>query len=249
LAQATGMMDSALAEMQRRGLSRQLPWILSEYGYSAFASRAAIGIEGALLNVDIVGRFLTLGGDQAFLYGYTPGQPVAEMACTTGGNMLFSMDDDGNITHRFAGYFAARLITEAWLGAPDAFHELYSVTLRPRQRRGESLLTAYAVYRPDGLWSLLVVNKDSKRAYRINLEFFNALTGKTRLLHAAIDLYQFSRDQYQLSAEQSNPYPIRSIPPTYQLLDKDSLKTIALPSYSLTVIRGRGPNPHRSSCR
>lgn len=247
LAQATGMMDSALADMRRRGLSRQLPWIISEYGYSAFASRAAIGIEGVLLNADIVGRFLTLGGDQAFLYGYTPGQPAAEMTCTTGGNMLFSMDDDGHITHRFAAYFGARLLTQAWLGAPDAFHELYPVTLRPRQHRGESFLTAYAVYRPDGLWSLLVVNKDSRRAYRINLEFFNALTGITKPLQTTVDLYQFSSEQYQLSPEQSDPYPIRSRPPTHQLLDKDNLKTIALPSYSLTVIRGRGPNPHRSS--
>jgi hypothetical protein len=244
LAQATGMMDAALADMRRRGLSRQLPWIISEYGYSAFASRAAIGIEGALLNADIVGRFLTLGGDQAFLYGYTPDQPAAEMTCTTGGNMLFSMDDDGNITHRFAAYFGARLLTQAWLGAPDAFHELYPVTLRPRQRRGESLLTAYAVYRPDGVWSLLVINKDSRGAYRINLEFFNALTGITMPLQTAVDLYQFSREQYQLSAKESDPYPIRSRPPTHQLLDKDSLKTVALPSYSLTVIRGRGPNPH-----
>jgi len=171
------------------------------------------------------------------------------MACTTGGNMLFAMNDDGNITHRFAGYFAARLLTQAWLGAPDTFHELYPVTLRPRQRRGESLLTAYAVYRPDDLWSLLVVNKDSSRAYRINIEFLNTLTGITMPFQTAVDLYQFSGEQYQLSPEQSDPYPIRSRPPTHQLLDKDSLKTITLPSYSLTVIRGRGPNTHPSSRR
>ena len=244
LAQATGMMDWALADMRGRGLLRKLPWIISEYGYSAFASRAAIGIEGALLNADIVGRFLTQGGDQVFLYGYTPGQPDAEMPCTTGGNMLFLMDNDGIITHRFAGYFGVRLLTQAWLGEPDAFHDLYPVTLRPRQGRGKSFLTAYAVYRPDGLWSFLIINKDSRRTYRVSLEFSNASTGKTMPLQTAVDLYQFSRENYQLSAEGSDPYPIRSLPPTHRLLDKDSLKTVALPSYSLTVIRGRGPNPH-----
>jgi hypothetical protein len=244
LAQATSMMDGALADIRRRGLALKLPWIISEYGYSAFASGAAIGIEGALLNAEIVARFLALGGDQAFLYGYTPGQPDAEMKCTTGGNMMFLMDNYGNITHRFAGYFGARLLTQAWLGAPDAFHELYPVTLRPRQGRGKSLLTAYAVYRPDDLWSFLVINKDSSRAYRLKLEFSNASTGITMPLQTAVDLYQFSREHYQLSAEESDPYPIRSLEPTYRLLDKNSLKTVALPSYSLTVIRGRGPNPH-----
>jgi hypothetical protein len=242
LAQATGMMDWALADMRRRGLSRRLPWIISEYGYSAFASRAAIGIEGALLNADIVGRFLTESGDQAFLYGYTPDQSATEFGCTTGGNMLFSMDNDGNITNRFATYFNARLLTQNWLGAPDAFHELYEVTLRPRQRRGESLLTAYAVYRPDGLWSLLVINKDSRRAYNINLQLFNESTRITMPLQAPLDLYQFSEEQYQLSADKSNPYTIRSHPPTHQSLEKP--RTVLLPSYSLTVIRGRGPSPH-----
>ena len=62
-------------------------------------------------------------------------------------------------------------------------------------------------------------------------------------LQSEVDLYQFSRENYQLSAEGSNPYPIRSLPPTHRLLDKDSLKTVVLPSYSLTVIRGRGPDP------
>lgn len=244
LAQATGMMDWALADMRRRGLSRRLPWIISEYAYSAFASRAAIGIEGALLNADIIGRFLTKGGDQAFLYGYAPDQPATEIACTTGGNMLFSMDNDGNITNRFAAYFGVRLLTQDWLGAPDAFHELYEVTLSPRQRRGESLLTAYAVYRPDGLWSLLIINKDSSRAYHLNLELLNESTGITRPLQAPIDLYQFSEEQYQLSADKSNPYPVRARPPTHQSLE--SLTTVLLPSYSLTVIRGRGPSPRLS---
>jgi len=249
LAQATGMMDWALADMRRQGLSRQLPWIISEYGYSAFASRAAIGIEGALLNADIVGRFLTLGGDQTFLFGYTPGQPAAEMYCPTGGNMLFSMDNDGKITHRFAPYYGASLLTQDWLGAPHASHDLFAVTLNPRQHRGESLLTAYAVYRPDGLWSLLIINKDSSRAYRINLKFFNTLTGITTTLQTPIDFYQFSRENYQLSAKKSDPYPIRSGPPTHQILDKDTIKTVRFSPYSLTVIRGHGPNWQQSDCR
>ena len=157
--------------------------------------------------------------------------------------MLFSMDNDGNITHQFAGYFGARLLTQTWLGAPDGFHDLVSVTLRPKQSGGKSLLTAYAVHRPDGLWSFLIINKDSRRVYRVRVELSNASTGRTMPLQSEVDLYQFSRENYQLSAEGSNPYPIRSLPPTHRLLDKDSLKTVVLPSYSLTVIRGRGPDP------
>src|SRR5262249_52169340 len=66
LAKAGWMLRASLKEMMNRGLSRSIPWIISEYGYSAFASRAEIGMEGALLNAEIVGEFLALGGDQAF---------------------------------------------------------------------------------------------------------------------------------------------------------------------------------------
>src|SRR5262249_18801452 len=134
LAQAPGMMRASLAEMSRRGLSHNIPWIISEYGYSAFASRAEIGIEGPLLNADIVGQFLSLGGDQSFLYGYTPGQVSKEVECTAGNNMLFAMDNDGNITDRFATYFAARLLTGEWLGPTDEVHEMYSTSLRSEDK-------------------------------------------------------------------------------------------------------------------
>ena len=151
LASAPGLLEDALHDMEQRGLSRQIPWIISEYGYSAFATRAEIGIEGALLNADIVGKFLTLGGDQAFLFGYTPGYVDRDFPCTAGNNMLFSMDDDGNVGHRFATYFGARLLTQEWLQPGDEVHEIYPATSNVRNAEGEELITAYAVHRPDGL--------------------------------------------------------------------------------------------------
>ena len=243
LARATGMMSGALKDMARRGLSRKIPWIISEYGYSAFASRAEIGIEGALLNADIVGNFLTLGGDQAFLYGYTPGQIARDRDCTAGNNMLFSMNSDGDITYRFATYFGARLLTQEWVKPSDGWHEIYSLSLNLRHKEGESLLTGYAVYRPDGLWSLLFINKDSKSAYKIHLRFRNEVTGAVTSFADRVDLYQLSSAQYQLTADQDQPYPIRSEPPEHRVLNKDKAKAFALPPYSLTVIRGAGPKP------
>jgi hypothetical protein len=243
LARATGMMTSALKEMESRGLSRSIPWIISEYGYSAFASRAEIGIEGALLNADIVGRFLSLGGDQCFLYGYTPAEVAREVDCTAGNNMLFAMDREGNITHHFATYFAAQLLTEEWLQPSNRWHEMYPVTLSSHQKKGESLVTAYAVYRPDELWSLLLINKDSQHDYRVWLQFRSELNEKTSAVAGPLDLYQFSGTQYQLSNDEDNPYPIRSRPPVHRVLEPDKASAFELPTYSITVIRGHGPSP------
>ena len=240
LASAPNLLADALHDMEQRGLSRQIPWIISEYGYSAFATRAEISIEGALLNADIVGKFLTLGGDQAFLFGYTPGYVDRDFPCTAGNNMLLSMDEDGDITHRFATYFGARLVTQEWLKPGDEVHEIYPASSDVRNAKSEELITAYAVHRPDGLWSLLLINKDPKRAFSTNLIFRNTVSGAAAGFHGPLDLYQYSSQQYLLGGSPDNPYPIRAEEPDHKVIQSSNPKRmqISLPPYSLTVIRG-----------
>ena len=237
LARAPNMLDAALREMERRGVSHRIPWIISEYGYSAFASRAEIGIEGALLNADIVGRFLTLGGDQAFLYGYTPSQVLYD-SCSPGNNMLFSMDDIGNITHRFATYFGARLLTQEWTAPSGGWHEIYPSVTNVRNEEGQALVTAYAVHRPDGLWALLLINKDPKQPYKVRVRFRNEFTGGVSSFAGSVDFNQFSSAQYQLNDDLRNPFPIKADPPAHAVVTSDQTDSFELPAYSLTVIRG-----------
>jgi hypothetical protein len=240
LASAPGLLEDALHEMEQRGLSRQIPWIISEYGYSAFATRAEIDIEGALLNADIVGKFLELGGDQAFLFGYTPGYVDRDFPCTAGNNMLFSMDDNGNVGHRFATYFGARLLTQEWLQPGDEVHEISPATSNVRNAEGEELITAYAVHRPDGLWSVLLINKDPKRAYETSVVFRNSLSRSTSGFFGRVDTFQYSSRQYVLGGTQANPYPVRAFEPEHRVVQSRAPipTTMTLPPYSLTVIRG-----------
>jgi hypothetical protein len=235
LAQAPKLLDDALKEMQRRGVSRNIPWIISEYGYSAFAARAEIDIEGALLNADIIGKFLTLGGDQAFLFGYTPSEILREVPCTAGNNMLFLMDEDGKITHRFATYFGARLLTQEWLKPGDEVHEVYPASSDVRDADGNELISAYAVHRPDGLWSVLLINKDPKRAFPLTLVIKSA--GGAKSFEGAADVYQYSPRQYSLGGSGMRPYPIRADEPEHRVTDASS--PVSLPPYSLTIIRGK----------
>ena len=237
LARAPRLLEDSLKEMERHGVSRNIPWIISEYGYSAFAGRAEINIEGALLNADIVGKFLALGGDQVFLFGYTPAEMLRELPCTTGNNMLFSMDENGNIKHRFATYFGARLLTQQWLKPGDETHELYSAKSDVRDLNENALVTAYAVHHPDGLWSVLLINKDPKQAFDANLIFRIDPRGPNAAMQGPIDVYQYSEQQYLLGGPAKDPYPIRAEDPVHRVIESPSAN-VTLPPYSLTVVRG-----------
>jgi hypothetical protein len=241
LARAQRMLKEAMEILQERGnVPRNIPWIISEYGYSAFAGRAELSIEGALLHADIVGEFLTLGGDQAFLYGYAPDVVIEERDCTAGNNMLFSMDDEGKITHRFATYFGARLMTQEWLKPSDGIQEIYPARSDVQDASGNELISTYAVSRPDGLWSLLLINKDPKRSFEVSLAFRNGTSGREAKLKTPIDVYQYSEEQYLLGGPPKDPYPVRAKDPIHRVLKSAAeLKNLTLPPYSLSVVRGQ----------
>ena len=151
--------------------------------------------------------------------------------------MLFLMDEDGNIKHRFATYFGARLLTQQWLKPGDETHELYPAKSDVRDLNGNELITAYAVHRPDGLWSVLLINKDPKRLFDVGLAFQTA-SGIERL-KKPFDVYQYSQQQYALGGPPKDPYPVRAQEPTHKVMKSSEKNSrIVLPPYSLTIVRG-----------
>jgi hypothetical protein len=224
LKEATSLLTKLFTAMRRADPREDIPWIMTEYGYSAFGGRAEIDVEGALLNADAVANFLTLGGEQTFLYGYEPNEILQEVECSQGNNMLFLLGDDGRISHRMPTYYAALLLTHEWTMPGGGLHELYQAT------SDDPLITAYAVLRPDHLWALLLINKDPDNAREIRIEFDNE-----GYSHGEVDLYQYSRKQYQLGADF---LPLRDLPPEHQRLKPAGDTTFKLPPYSLTVVRG-----------
>ena len=238
LLHSTQMLIDGLQEMQQGGLTHDIPWIMSEYGYSAFGARAEVDIDGALMNADAVARFLTIGGNAAYLYGYEAGDVIKEQSCSSGNNMLFFHDDAGHIKERTAAYWGARLLTQEWVQPGDEMHELYVAESDARNEDGEQIVTAYATHRPDGLWSLLLINKDPRRTYRVHVEFKNAATHATMSFSGPLELSQYSRVQYQLNSDHDHPYPVKAQPPIHVMIQDSQNSSIELPPYSMTVIRG-----------
>ena len=214
-----------------------VPLVISEYGYSAFPGRAEVGLEAALLNADIVGRFLMLGGRAAFLYGWEPTSLDKSSRCATwGNNMLFLADQHRRIVARTAAYHGARLLTQQWVAAGGGEHIMYAAESSARDDDGNELLSAYVVHRPDGQWATLLVNKDPRRAYRVSLDFGRQWGGRAS---GARVVASYSAAQYAWREHGVRGRPVRSMPPAVRTLRGGA--PLDVPPYSLTVIRETRP--------
>ena len=202
-------------------------------------------IEGALLNAETVATFLSLGGEQTFLYGYEPNEIIHEVACSSGNNMLFLLGDDGKISYRMPTYYGARLLTQEWAQPGDDLHEMYLATVDDSAMQTNGLVTAYGLLRPDRLWAVMVLNKDPSNAHTVEVRFHDEASRLDSGFEGNIDLYQYSKEQYELSADKDKPYPIKDQPPAYRTLRGSTDMVVRLPAYSMTIMRGIGPLPSR----
>jgi hypothetical protein len=238
LAESPDLITAAYARFSENETLRRTPWLVAEYGYSAFGSRAEVDLEGALLNAEVVGMFLTLGAERLYLYGYEPNELIQEKNCTWGNNMLFHMDSKGRIVYRTATYWGARLLTHEWIGDSERPHRIFPARSDILNDAGEALVTAFALERPDGQWSVLMLNKDPTHAHSISIRFESAAGGHDRTFTGAADLYQFSSREYLWHVDGERSRPLRSEPPE-RLECSNGAGEIILPPYSMTVVRGR----------
>jgi hypothetical protein len=211
------------------------PWIISEYGFSAYSGRAMVEMPSALLNADIVGQFLTLGGDAAYLFGYGPNVPINQhLACAGYGNMmLWQADTTGAATAPMPAYWAARMMTKDWAQPGGGIHALWPAAASENDARGRPYVTAYALQRPDGRFGLMLVNRDARHAHAVRLGFQTA-SGWRGASGPGL-LVQYSPKQYVWKPNGPNGRPSRDLPPE-RLALKDSSQSVNLPASSLTVV-------------
>ena len=245
LLSAPSQLDAAIAALNQAGLPSSVPRIIAEYGFSAYAGETLVQMPSALLNNDIVGQFLTLGGSAAYYYGAEPNIPINEhRSCAGYGNMmLYEADQSGRAKWPMPGFFGAQLLTKQWAMPGNQIHHLYSATTDAFDAMGRQIVTAYPVFRPDGKWAVMLINKDPEKSYRVTLAFEGGKSDTTLAsFSGTVEVYQYGTEQYAWVASRDQGHPIKSDPPRHERIRGDN--PIFLPAYSITVVEGVvGPAP------
>ena len=118
-------------------------------------------------------------------------------------------------------------------------HRIFSASSDIEDAAKHAIVTAYAVLRPDGQWSLLVINKDQEQSYPVRIIFHDAATDSDRSFGGTVDVISFGSEQYQWYPSREGGKADPDGPPRKSKVTAGMNATFTLPKASVTVLRGR----------
>jgi len=221
------------------GLPKEVPIFITEVNISWLMSEVFVDIFGGLWLADYTGAFLTAGGGASYYFQYLP-LPLAKGCHDSWGTFgMFTVDADFRVKQHTSQYFASRLITQEWVQPVDKLHRLYAAASDIKDAKGNVLVTAYPLHRPDGQWALMIVNKDRENAHQVRVAFHDARAGKNRAFSGSIRRVTFGSEQYQWHPNGKEGSADPDGPPAVSQVKARAGTTFTLPKASVTVLRGR----------
>jgi hypothetical protein len=178
---------------------------------------------GAIWLADYIGSFFAAGGKATYYFDYF--------------GDLFSLDQKYQPKQPTAQFVAAQLITQGWAQTVDAEHRVFRATSDVTDSEGHVVVTAYALLRPDGQWSIMLVNKDYDNRREVHLSFVDSDTGDERFLGDNVAMVTFGKDQYPEHSDSAKKAD-RDIAALESVATGGAGASYILPPASITVLRG-----------
>jgi len=227
------LLSEVMTRFEKDGIPPSVPKIISEYGFSAFSGRAMSEMPSALLMANIAGRWLSLGGSAAYMFGYGPTWPSNQhLPCAGYGNMMLHMaDPDGQARQPMPSYFTARLLTQAWTVPGHGLHRL--VATRVEGAGDSTPVAAFSVLRPDHRLAVMLVNRSATQAYKLVL-IGQGAKGEARPLSGPVRLWSYGAPQYSWADQGAESHPLRTEPPAQRNGAKGPAK-VEVPADSIVV--------------
>jgi hypothetical protein len=232
------LMGHILDVWREDGIPADVPLMVTESGISWALTDPMQDVFSALWLADSVGAFLTRGGA---VYYHSPIQPEPLHpgchAWSTYGN--FVADDKLEIRGHTAQYFASQLLNLNWVKHGAGAHQLYPAQVDLKDEAGHVLITAYAVKRPDGIWSLMLINRDPTNAHEVKIVMENAGGGRAMDFEGPVELVTFGAEQYVWHPAGAKSHADPDGPAKVSKFEWKEGQTIGLPKASMVVASGK----------
>ena len=168
------------------GLPPNVPFFMTEG--NDLDDGGAGTVKSALWLADYVGAMLTAGAGGTYYFHYI---------ATEGRGGFLPIDENSRVKTYPPQYLATQVITKEWVQPVDAIHKLYKVSSDVKDKDGNTLVTAYAIERPDGQWSVMLINKDLDHDHSVRMAFTDAAAGHDRFFAGTVDRVVFGPAEYQ----------------------------------------------------
>jgi hypothetical protein len=189
---------------------------------------------------DSVGSFLTNAGPGAEYYQFFVNPEPLQKGCQSWGTFgSFVADENMQVSGYTAEYFAGQLLNLDWVNHGAGVHELYPAAGDLEDDAHHTLMTAYAVKRPDGAWSLLILNKDPSNAHEVSLAFEDGGKATAMQFTGAVKRVTFGAAEYVWHSSGKTSHADPDGPPKRSEMEWKAGEKVLLPRASITVLTGK----------
>ena len=152
------------------GVPKDVPLMVTENHLAAQLTGPMTTIFAALWLADNVGSFFE-GGGAAFYHSPIQPQGIQSSCLGWASWSNFVSNEHYDIKGYTSPYFAAHMINLEWVQHRAGVHTMFNSSSDIKDSEGNVLVTTYAVHRPDGNWSLMLVNRDETNPHTVRVVF------------------------------------------------------------------------------
>jgi ribulose bisphosphate carboxylase small subunit len=232
------LMKHILQVWRDDGVPKEVPLMVTENHLAAELTGPMTTIFAALWLADNVGSFFE-GGGAAFYHSPIQPQGIQNSCLGWASWSNFVSDENYDIKGYTSPYFAARMINREWVQHRSGVHHMYPSSTDIKDAEGNVLVTSYVVHRPDGNWSLMLVNRDETSPHTVRVQFEDSKSKQNASFAGQVTLVTFGSEQYVWINDGLNSHADPDHPPVATTLAAGPNIVFTLPKASITVLRGK----------
>ena len=232
------LMKHILEVWREDGVPKDVPLMVTESHLAAQLTGPMSTIFAGLWLADNIGSFFE-GGGAAFYHSPIQPQGLQESCEGWASWSNFIAPHEYDIIGYTSLYYAAHMINREWAQHRSGVHEIFPSSINVKDSEGNALVTTYALHRPDGTWSIMLVNRDENNPHTVRVKFDNSATKAGGTFTGPVRVVTFGSEQYQWINDGLNSHADPDHAPIGTTVEANAETVYTLPKASVTVLRGK----------